>query len=634
MSYPTFQQFPSQTKQDESLDNFWNGDSSLEIGFGLDDPYGMEVNNSQPPKLHTSANSSNLASLISGNEPNYFDGISSFHSSSNTPATAPSSHRSSPVSSVGGRTKLSRDNSYDTLEIGHSHGILLNREKYRDHHFHSDYPSDGDQPHHNLTHGIEIDHDGRGIESHPSKFPRLSERGQYDSTVDDTESSHDCGNSDSGSVVGNYSHVVPQPGQPLGRSISDCSLLSEIHISPTSQSVPIHHSFSCNSLPGPTMKSSSLTQIMAHTPHHGHPSPHSSIHLNSFHIGGHSGHSHSSLLHHRALVNSHESKLHRHHSGDHSHHTQSQSRQPTNQHMSPASISSTHTSPRPLVAFHQPLQILRFTKVSSQSWTMHIDKVYQIELFLNKLPKCVVYLLDDKSFPQQEWNDHKLDTLNQDPLSSCNNLQKELELRKVLVTSWPPSLHDQLVGFVNNWNALLLQHEEQKSLHEERLSPPLPLLHEPPSLLGLWRNGPISLPHSSSSSPGILAYEISLQLGVIIRADPFTEENTMWNLLYLQDILHTTPEVHISTWSCYDFFCHLFPHFHHFLINLTHEHGGVDLTRLAIKYCSHPMTSSSSSNGENQRDPMMMCLPPSHSPFSAYQTIGVLNEPAIKIISR
>lgn len=626
---PTTSQAQS-TKENEPLDTFWDGESALDIGFGLDDPYGMETSTPQPQALHPSANSSNLPGLLASHDHNYFGGISSFHY--NTPATvstAPSSNRSSPVSSVGGRAKFSRENSYDTLETAPPYqGILSNRERYRDNHFHSDYTSDADQSHHSLPHGIEIDHDGRG--SHPTKVARVDERVTYDSTLDDdlrdTESSHECGNSDSGSVAGNYSHVVPHPGQPIGRSVSDCSIMSDIHISPATQSVPIQHSFSCNSLPGPTMKAPSLSQMIAHTSlssHHGHLSPHSATHLNSFHIGGHSGHSHSSLLHHRALVNVHESKVHRHHSGDNL-----QIRHSLNQHLSPASVSSTNISTRSsLIGFHQPLQILRFTKISSQTWLLNIDKVYQIELFLTKLSGSVVYLIDDKLLPQQEWSEQKLTSMHHNQLSGVNELQKELELRQALVTSWPPQLHEQLIGFVNNWSISMSHYEEQKTIHD-RGSPSSPSsirnetpLNEPPSLLSLWWNGPITLPRRPSSSTGVLAYEISLQLGVVIRAYPSMDDTSMWCLMYLHDILHD-PE--FSSWTCADFFSRIFPQFASLTRHLTQGQG--DINRIAIKYCSHPMTAPI--------DQHEIFLPPSNTVLSAYQTIGLLSDPAPKIISR
>jgi hypothetical protein len=254
-------------------------------------------------------------------------------------------------------------------------------------------------------------------------------------------------------------------------------------------------------------------------------------------------------------------------------------------------------------------------------------------------------------------------------LHGVNELQAEFEQRKMFITSWPAHLHDQLVGFVNNWAVSQQQYEEEQkrsSLHDDPHSSPSPTeMHtsshrhhsDPPTLLSLWNSGPISLPSHPGSGVGVLAYEISLRHGMVIRTDITTEANTMWTTLYLHDILHSTSPASSSSsspssWTCYDFFCLIFPQFALLSSHLIQGEGqgeAVGKRRVGIKYFAHAMgpssTASQSHDEMTSSSPMSISRqglsdgphphgPPSKPMLSAYQTIGLLSDPAMKIIPR
>jgi hypothetical protein len=353
-----------------------------------------------------------------------------------------------------------------------------------------------------------------------------------------------------------------------------------------------------------------------------------------------------------------------------------------------------------MIGFHQPLQVLRYTKVSHQLWLINIDKIYQIESFLNRLSTSVVYLVDDKKIPSDEWSNQRMETCHaggggqrahqmgqshqyqqqqHHVIKGVNELQYEFEQRKMFVTSWPTHLHDQLIGFVNNWNISHQQYEEQKRnglLHDDRHSPPSPSSMtrnddvglslpqqqtcDPPTLLSLWNSGPISFPSSLTTGVGVLAYEISLQHGIVIRTDTTNEANTMWTMMYLHDILPSAvasstgsssvvSSSSSSSWTCYDFFCLIFPQFALLSSHLIQGEGlgeAAGKKRVGIKYLAHPMTNGNSSTShsggyDEPSSPLSVSTlqgashgPPSKPILSAYQTIGLLSDPATKIIPR
>jgi hypothetical protein len=665
---------------------FWDVDScTFDVGLWFDEKSAKKLQNIPKNSLQQQQQQQPQFSSHSL----YSDGgNSSFHEGSigylgPLPTATPS-----PPMILSRSNKMSRENSSDYGE-----GSQMNREKYREslhhqQHYQSDY-SDPDQ----------YDYDATHQHTQPNKIQKVSTTQLYHKPCHGENTSHhhlsslddgyyrDTENeSDAGSVAG-YSSATS--GYYLDRTISNCRISDGTAATATTTTgnsfskIPIQHSFSCNNLPGPGIqRSSSFPSSHDNGVVHSSSSTNT---VNSFHIGGHSGQLHHSP---RTILTSQEFKQANHHIQSslatqqqqlHQHNsfpTQQQLHHQQTTHLSPSSITTGST----LISFHQPLQILRFTRISNHVWVLNIDKVYQIESFLQRYFSCVMYLLDEKMIPTEEWTNRKLESLDQDQtINGINDLQVELELRKMFVTSWPPQLHDQLLGFVNNWNSLLQQHAEerkqqQQQQQQQRLRDEATTSssssaigcdpHDPPTLLSLWDSGPISLmSRSSNPSSGILAYEISLQHGLVIRSDSTNDENTMWSLIYLHDLLHPSPMPTTSpaTWTCYDIFCRIFPQFSAFISHLTE--GRDDIANIGIKYCTHSMNSSttasasatstgfsftgfssssssamaqegnSSPTPSSPRQDHHRAAPPSPN-SSAYQTIGVLSDPASKLIAR
>jgi hypothetical protein len=660
-------------------DCFWDADScSFDIGGWFDDKSASRKPQNVPRNSlqHHIPNSEN------------------YHEVSGYVGPLPSATPSPPIAS---RAKMSRENSSDYEPI-HGSALQMNREKYRDHH---SYQSDYSDP----------DHDGGYSDNQqnscqqPNKIQRVGQQQHHhqqqhqlyhkpchgeSSHHDDgyhrdneNESTYEGGNNSDDVNGGTTNHTNGNVYYLDHRTISNCRISDSI------PKVPIQHSLSCNSIPAPALRSNSFTSLhqLASHENNGHSSSTGSV--NSFHIGGHSSHLHSSSSHQhppRTILTSQEFKQQKQMSfgsqqqlQQQFQHQQYMQQQQQQQQFSPASVSSTTThisTGSTLIGFHQPLQILRFTRISNHLWLLNVDKVYQIESFLQKHSSSVMYLLDDKMIPAEEWRNRKLESLDQDQtINGINDLQVELEIRKMFVTSWPPQLHDQLLGFVNNWNGLLHHYEEQKQQRfhlrqqqqnssDERLSPSSPsslqneshLASDPPTLLSLWDSGPISLmTKSSNPSSGILAYEISLQHGLVIRCDTAgaSDDNTMWSMIYLHDLLHPSPMPTTSpaSWTCYDIFCRIFPQFSAFISHITQ--GTNDISSIGVKYCTHSMNSStaastsspfsvssSAMNQEGNCSPTPSCprqdlqRAPPNPISSAYQTIGVLSDPSSKIIAR
>mmetsp|Transcript_2770 Transcript_2770/g.2760 ORF Transcript_2770/g.2760 Transcript_2770/m.2760 type:complete len:245 (-) Transcript_2770:135-869(-) len=174
-----------------------------------------------------------------------------------------------------------------------------------------------------------------------------------------------------------------------------------------------------------------------------------------------------------------------------------------------------------------------------------------------------------------------------------------------------------------------------------------------PTLLSLWYTGPMSVPMKSNSS-GILAYEISLQQGIVIRTSSnsshtqfnqlhnhsqvslqlqqqnpseIEDDTMMWSMIYLYDILHSSSNS--KNWTCFDFFSIIFPQFPQTIYQLTN--GKMDeLSSIGMKYCTHYINSFDelTNNSSDNHLPPLKVIP------STYQTIGKLSDSATRIIAR
>jgi hypothetical protein len=240
---------------------------------------------------------------------------------------------------------------------------------------------------------------------------------------------------------------------------------------------------------------------------------------------------------------------------------------------------------------------LRFERVGGKEWEFKENKVYNIESLVGNI-NSVFCLLDETKLSLDERKSKRF-------ISHTNgfvSLQAELQHRGALLTSWPKFDHSHMLDFLECW--LGQDHDV--------------------TLLDFWKmssvsgNGVATRDHLSTNSSvpqglGILAYEVIMQVGIVLRKnESLGIKEDCWRLIYPLDLQCET----MST-SFGSFLISFFPQLRNILNRLSME----DLKNIIVKYYPHKI-----------EPPVMQ--PPRNDPTIAYQTIGTLDEHTALVISR
>ncbi len=237
---------------------------------------------------------------------------------------------------------------------------------------------------------------------------------------------------------------------------------------------------------------------------------------------------------------------------------------------------------------------LRFERVGGKEWEFKENKVYNIESLVANV-NSVFCLLDETRLSHEEKKTKRFISHNNGFVS----LQGELQHRGALLTSWPKFDHSHMLDFLECW---LNQDHDLTLLDFWKMS-------------SVGSNGGIE--HSTSSSIpqglGIIAYEVVMQVGVVLRKnDTLGIKEDCWRLIYPLDLQCET----MST-SFGSFLISFFPQLRNILNRLSME----DLRNIIVKYYPHKI-----------EPPVIQ--PPRNDPSIAYQTIGTLDEHTAMVISR
>lgn len=241
---------------------------------------------------------------------------------------------------------------------------------------------------------------------------------------------------------------------------------------------------------------------------------------------------------------------------------------------------------------------LRFERVGGKEWEFKENKVYNIESLVGNV-NSVFCLLDETKLSHEERKTKRFISHHNGFVS----LQAELQHRGALLTSWPKFDHSHMLDFLECW---LNQEQDITLLDFWKLS----------SVSSHGTPGIDSHSTNSSSIPrglGIIAYEVVMQVGVVLRKnEALGIKEDCWRLIYPLDLQCET----MST-SFGSFLISFFPQLRNILNRLSME----DLKNIIVKYYPHKI-----------EPPVMQ--PPRSDPSIAYQTIGTLDEHTALVISR
>jgi hypothetical protein len=251
------------------------------------------------------------------------------------------------------------------------------------------------------------------------------------------------------------------------------------------------------------------------------------------------------------------------------------------------------------------LVVLRFDRISLKEWNVTETKIYNFQEFLHQNQSVTLYLVNEKLlFASDEVICHERKLRSKSALpSGMITLADELSSHnKSLITSWNKRDHIHLQSFLeksferNNSNLTLLDEWNQQN--------PFP------------SSSSTAFTYASSMGRGLLAYEMTIQVGIVIRKNSeIGLEEDCWRLIYLNDLLSFA-----TKYSTFDsFLIAFFPQLIPVLAPLLSPSAS---KMVLMKYFSHHFTLPL------QQPPTM------NEKLSSYQTIGLLNEMTETIFSR
>lgn len=232
--------------------------------------------------------------------------------------------------------------------------------------------------------------------------------------------------------------------------------------------------------------------------------------------------------------------------------------------------------------------------------------------------------MDETRLSTEDKLNHRVSTQNVGFISLPNELQQ----RGALLSSWPKSDHGHLLDFLECW----LAQERQQQPDQQQQQQPLSLLDfwHMNSVQGLSQlqqqialnniNNSSSGPNSDGPSPeiamsstgqGIIAYEIVMQVGFVLRKnEALGIGEDCWRLIYPRDLQSESSAVPFG-----QFLSTFFPQMRSVMSGIH------DLTSVVVKYFPHALE-------------LPVQQPPRSDAVLAYQTIGTLDEPAVAVLAR
>jgi hypothetical protein len=224
---------------------------------------------------------------------------------------------------------------------------------------------------------------------------------------------------------------------------------------------------------------------------------------------------------------------------------------------------------------------LRFERVAGTEWEMQDSKIFMLESLV--LGHAGTFCLVDES---------RLDgrrLLSQG--AGIVALSAALQSCGALVTSWPKAEHAHMLDFLESWRSAE--------------SPGV-------SLLGCWqaRHG-LSSAESSAAGHGVLAYEVLMQVGLVLRANADLDiDEDCWRLVYLRDLQSETQTASLSA-----FLMRFFPQLR------VVQDKIAEARTIVVKYLAHSVT-----------PPLTQA--PALQAVGMYQTVGTVDEHASAVLSR
>jgi hypothetical protein len=227
-----------------------------------------------------------------------------------------------------------------------------------------------------------------------------------------------------------------------------------------------------------------------------------------------------------------------------------------------------------------PITVLRFERVSGRDWDYQELKVYNVEALLEH-HRGPLWFIDETKLSREECQLKHLQT----PTHGMVSLSQELQQRQALVSSWLPMDHAHLTDFVSAW----LQEQQRVGSGESREGGNK--TSESESMLQFWRrqsmqqNGEQSADEEETVAvaKGILAYEVVLQVGFVVRQDEALGiHEDCWRLVYPQELQQRLQQHQSSSFA--QFLASLFPQLRSVLLQ---KRSDDDLAGTVVKYFPH-----------------------------------------------
>jgi hypothetical protein len=208
------------------------------------------------------------------------------------------------------------------------------------------------------------------------------------------------------------------------------------------------------------------------------------------------------------------------------------------------------------------------------------------------------------------------------------SLVNELQQRKALLTSWPRREFSQLRTFVNAW--------QDSARGDSSVSKR--------SILDFWRSRQLQqAPTASSqhsSAQGVILYELSVSVGLVVRACPAVGLNEdVWCSVYPNEM-----QAAMSSQTFGAFLENLFPQLKAINGRLQTQSSSSDTqgNDVTVKYYPHKKVRTpqagpgqkTMSSSEIQSGGGDSVETPARVPMTCYQTIGTFSLPAVRVISR
>lgn len=227
-----------------------------------------------------------------------------------------------------------------------------------------------------------------------------------------------------------------------------------------------------------------------------------------------------------------------------------------------------------------PITVLRFERVSGRDWDYQELKVYNVEALLEH-HRGPLWFINETKLSREECQLKHLQT----PTHGMVSLSQELQQRQALVSSWLPKDHAHLTDFVSAW----LQEQQRVGSGESREGGNK--TSESESMLQFWRrqsmqqNGERSADEEETAAvaKGILAYEVVLQVGFVVRKDEALGiHEDCWRLVYPQELQQRLQQHQSSSFA--QFLASLFPQLRSVLLQ---KRSDDDLAGTIVKYFPH-----------------------------------------------